>query len=42
MKKLLRTNDKIIEVFGAYDANLKELERLCGAVLRLEDGKLIS
>lgn len=35
MKKVLRTNDKIIEVFGAYDTNLKELERLCGVTVRL-------
>ncbi len=35
MKNLVRTNDKLIQVFGAYDANLKELERLCGVTVRL-------
>ena len=43
MKKVLRTNDKIIEVFGAYDSNLKELERLCGVTVRLTaDGVEVS
>lgn len=34
MKKQFQ-NDKIIAVFGAYDANLKVIESLCGVTVRL-------
>lgn len=39
MKKTVKTNDKIIEVFGAYDANLKVIEKLCDVSVRpIADG----